>query len=884
MRRAAVLALLAGALVAAPGAQTAPEVTLTGTWRGTFVLPRGGAPVAVSVQLRGGSGVVALGAGHPSQTVVPARRTGKRLRFALPGRPTPVRFDGRLRRAVLSGKVTQGPLRGTFTLRRGAAIDGRTAGLYALPDGRALSVHDALSGNRLGVLLDDGEVRGLFRAGRDRSSVGAGITIPGPVGELRFTGSGVTGTFGTTPIAGTRVPLRQEEVRFRSGNAWLAGTLTLPPGPGPHPAIAFAHGAGAMPRSVLGHWVSFFARLGVATLAPDKRGIGQSRGTYPGEGASPSNIDQYARDVEAAARFLAAQPDIDRARIGLSGGSQAGWIMPLAASREPAIRFLVLLVSPTISQGQTDFWASTTAHGASPPPSYEALEDEVRRMAPSGFDPLPSIRQLTIPALWLFGGKDRTVPSRVCVEALDPIAREPGRDFTSVVFPNGSHALVETADGRPEETDRANRFVPRLFTTVRAWLRARGLAPAGRPVAASGVDPALESDVRALAEQMRTTHPDLFHSISQAAFGAEVDGVVARLPSLNEDELLTELMRLVALPGERDGHTGIFPLDRSHQRPLHVYPIYLYEFSDGLHVAAEIGNRGLVGRRLVSIGGVPVDQVLTRVSPLVPRDNEWSLRSLRPEYVLVAEVLHGLGVAPDTGPLAFTLAARDGSTSDVVLEPITAASYVSALRPQFHRVHIGGLPQRSKPIHLARRRLDRWTTTFDRGRTVYGAYNLTIGYTGDFARKLRRLAARKRVQRVILDLRHNPGGNNTTYGPLLDALRSRRINRPGRLFVLIGRSTFSAAGNFAAEIDMRTQARFVGEPTGGSPNQYGDSTSFTLPATGWTVHVATSHTVRTRSDDPRLAIEPDLPASLSSEDFLAGRDPVLLAARTTPVR
>ena len=484
MRRAAILALVATALVAATGAQTASAATLTGTWRGTFVLPRGSAPVAVSVQVRGGSAVVAMGSGHPTQTVVTARRTGKRLRFALPGRPAPVRFDARLRKKVLSGKVTLGPLRGTVTLRRGRAIDGRTAGLYALPDGRALSVHDALPSTRLGVLLDDGEVRGLFRSGVDRSAVGSGITIPGPVGELRFSGSGVSGTFGATPITGTRVPLRQEEARFRSGNAWLAGTLTLPPGPGPHPAIAFAHGAGAMPRSVLGHWVSFFARIGIATLAPDKRGIGQSRGTYPGESASEANIDQFARDVEAAARFLAAQPDIDRARIGLSGGSQAGWIMPLAASREPAVRFLVLLVSPTISQGQTDLYASTTAHGASPPPSYPALEDEVRRTPPSGFDPMPSIRQLTIPALWVFGGKDRTVPTRLCIEALDPVAREPGRDFTHVVFPNGSHALAETADGRPEESDRANRFAPGLFTTVRAWLRAHGLAPvAARSVA-----------------------------------------------------------------------------------------------------------------------------------------------------------------------------------------------------------------------------------------------------------------------------------------------------------------------------------------------------------------------------------------------------------------
>ena len=59
------------------------------------------------------------------------------------------------------------------------------------------------------------------------------------------------------------------------------------------------------------------------------------------------------------------------------------------------------------------------------------------------------------------------------------------------------------------------------------------------------------------------------------------------------------------------------------------------------------------------------------------------------------------------------------------------------------------------------------------------------------------------VDRVVVDLRNNGGGDNRRYGPLLEALRDPRIDRPGRLFVLIGRLTFSAAGNFATDVEAR---------------------------------------------------------------------------------
>jgi dienelactone hydrolase len=212
-------------------------------------------------------------------------------------------------------------------------------------------------------------------------------------------------------------------------------------------------------------------------LTCDKRGVAQSGGQYPGEFPSEEAVGQYARDLAAQARFLAAQPEIDPARVGVAGASQAGWIMPPAAVREPAIRFMVGLVAPTLTQGETDRWADLNDQGRSPPSqSEEAMEADVRRSGPSGVDPMPSIRAMRVPAIWLFGAKDRTVPSRLCIERLDPLTREPGRDFTYVNFPGGTHGLIKTENGLLAEAAGSNRVVDGLYPTIRDWLRARGFS------------------------------------------------------------------------------------------------------------------------------------------------------------------------------------------------------------------------------------------------------------------------------------------------------------------------------------------------------------------------------------------------------------------------
>lgn len=393
-----------------------------------------------------------------------------------------------------------------------------------------------------------------------------------------------------------------------------------------------------------------------------------------------------------------------------------------------------------------------------------------------------------------------------------------------------------------------------------------------RPAASSPV----AADVDALVAHVERVHPDPWHDVSRAAFTAAAARLKERLSELGADETLVELMRLVALLGPRDGHSGIFPLDAQHRRTLHLYPLRLHAFDDGFRVVA--GDAALVGLRLAAIGGVPVERALAAVRPLVPADNEWSRRARETQWLVVAEVLHGAGVTASAGPASFTFARDDGTQVARALAPVPAVRWAAANADLWHPMIPQGLPRRARPAFLARRNAAEWTTRLDRGRAVYVAYNRTVGWSGELAARVRRLSRAPAVRGVVLDLRHNPGGENAAYAPLLDALVA--LARRERIVVLTSRTTFSAAANLLADLEARVRVTVVGEPSGGSPNLVGDPSPLRLEASGWTVNVGTVWWRKSRrgQNDPRLAFEPAVRVPLRWADLAAGRDRALAAA------
>jgi dienelactone hydrolase len=266
-----------------------------------------------------------------------------------------------------------------------------------------------------------------------------------------------------------RVGLRQRETRVGAN----AATLTLPPGRGPFPAVVMVHGSGATTREEFQVFAAYCASLGIAVLADDKRGVGQSTGRYPGEAATPSTVDVLARDAEAEVRYLAALPQIDRGRIGLLGDSQAGWIIALAAGREPLVHWAIPLVGPTVTVDQTDAWGSLAGKSQTVPSNTRAqMLEQVRALGDGGFDPRPHLARLHIPVFWVYGDDDRNVPTELCVAALKLL--QAGHDFSWTVLPM-THALLLLPDGLYSSLARSSGFAPALYPAIGAWLGSRGI-------------------------------------------------------------------------------------------------------------------------------------------------------------------------------------------------------------------------------------------------------------------------------------------------------------------------------------------------------------------------------------------------------------------------
>lgn len=255
---------------------------------------------------------------------------------------------------------------------------------------------------------------------------------------------------------------------FPSGSVRLSYALDLPPGPGPFPAIVFGHGSGQQTKDEAMSVKSRMTQAGFAVLRYDKRGVGDSTGFYV-ERATAANLDNLAGDAVGALRVLSARRDVDPSRLGLVGGSQAGWIIPRAAAKSPLARFAVITSGPAVSVGEQEAYAGLTAQGAlAPPPTDGAIRQGLEGIAPSGFDPRPDLERLSIPTLWLYGREDKTIYAPQSVEVLESLPSKP----TVRIFPAAGHFILDTPRGLSSELPGAHRFATGLFPAIAEWLAA----------------------------------------------------------------------------------------------------------------------------------------------------------------------------------------------------------------------------------------------------------------------------------------------------------------------------------------------------------------------------------------------------------------------------
>jgi dienelactone hydrolase len=232
------------------------------------------------------------------------------------------------------------------------------------------------------------------------------------------------------------------EVAFPGDGITIAATVYEPRASGRHPAVVLVHGSAPLKRGFYSMWAERLARAGIVVVVADKRGVGDTGGTFErNNNTSKANLDLLASDVVAALDFAATQSSVDTTRLGLFGLSQAGWVAPMAAVRSQRARFMVLITAPAVSVREEGVWSDLrgddTQSATYTAARAEAVVDTVRA---GGVDARSRLGQLDIPGLWFFGGDDNSIPTRKSVAVLDSL-RGLGKSFQSVVYPNAGHLL-----------------------------------------------------------------------------------------------------------------------------------------------------------------------------------------------------------------------------------------------------------------------------------------------------------------------------------------------------------------------------------------------------------------------------------------------------------
>jgi hypothetical protein len=407
-----------------------------------------------------------------------------------------------------------------------------------------------------------------------------------------------------------------------------------------------------------------------------------------------------------------------------------------------------------------------------------------------------------------------------------------------------------------------------------------GTDPSSDPVGATGAA-AWRADIAAFGRELAARHGDIYHTVDSVAFAEALKDLAARAPDLARHELIVGLVRIAASVG--DGHTSVPFLfdDAAGLRPV---PLRFQHFEEGVYVrGAGPGLSGLAGARLAGVGEVPIDSAWEALAPLVARDNDIWLRVVVPTLLGFPEILHAVGLTPDPSRVEYRFVTADGAFSRVV----------EAGEPRVPRHGSDALPQGwtdarppgawKLPAALAPRPDPYWSAYLDADATLYIRFDeVNDAPEGPgvvaFFRDAFRDADARGVRRVILDIRANSGGEGMLNYPIVREVLSRpALNRPGGVYVIIGRRTFSAAQALAHMFDLWTEAVFVGEPTGSSPQFWGDHDFFRLPYSDLLVSASPTWWQPGGPYDRRPWLPPAWTFEPRFEDYVAGRDPALSA-------
>lgn len=386
-------------------------------------------------------------------------------------------------------------------------------------------------------------------------------------------------------------------------------------------------------------------------------------------------------------------------------------------------------------------------------------------------------------------------------------------------------------------------------------------------------------DIDFIIHRIDSVHPNPYLYISKDQFHSEISNLKLKIPVYSDNEIIVKLLQIITLI--RDGHTRL----HGNNLTKEWYPIRIEEFPDGYFITSCSNKyKEAIGSEVIRINNHPAGNVFEMTKSITPHDNEFSQKYFSPLLLTMTSVFSGFHINDSSGILKLYTKNIDNQEITLQIDPVEFKSADDLA--WFWRQY--GVPcesysniisgNNSVPLYLKNYDKPFWFEYLKKDTAVYFAFNECLGDNGfeKFNKDLWECIDSVKAKYLIIDLRNNFGGSNSILQPLIhEIIRHDEINQKGKLFVLIGRKTFSAAMHCATWIEYHCNPIFIGEPTGSAPNHFAGPDFSILPNSGILLMVSRYYWQNTWPWDKRAYINPLVRVDLTSFDYFNNRDPVL---------
>lgn len=338
---------------------------------------------------------------------------------------------------------------------------------------------------------------------------------------------------------------------------------------------------------------------------------------------------------------------------------------------------------------------------------------------------------------------------------------------------------------------------------------------------------------------------------------------------LSNEKLAIELGKTLAT--QQDGHTELDLMQPAVG--FNRLPLNFYFFDKDLYIInASSEQLDLLGKKVLSINGVAIADVFKGLLPIMPADNKMETIHMGPIYMLAPRLLFELGIT--TTPNTVQLQLADGG--EVAVDGVTIQDY-----QKLEWKNIKDQKNLSFPLYLQHRTKSYWHTYLEEGNIFYFKYNRVKNQKGEksiaaFTRNMLAEIDRVRPDKLIIDMRHNRGGNYNLSKPLIKGILKRPwLNQPGKIFIFTSRTTFSAASATTLFLKRDAKVTIVGEHSRSKPNGSQNSEVMELPHSKLRISYTNRLIVHWPEKGKEKLPPLDVPIALRFEDYAQAKDPLL---------